>query len=329
MARSKGKQRTRTVHGSCQRCTQLRLFCDVPGSCSQCRKRGCICSPAGSEVPNGRKAAIDGEIREPSGTRVESGSSNQPPSTAPPPAGQLPQGWECFHDSETNRDYYVSPTGHIQWSHPLQGPIPPPLPQALTTTVRGFPLGRVGAAYTNNAPSQYPTRDNKRKRGEEDVQDLPAPSRTRAYSIPVSTTSRPTVRGFRIPPHIHANSTTGAPPSGPRSMRQPLSRGEVLGGSRYTGTPTTNRPGGLQRGPRTTTSVPFSRREERILPTQTADDEVEGSQEALEQVQTKAHADAVKIEEEGAADEQELVKPDERVKEEEPRDFGLRSRSKG
>ncbi|CAK1358643.1 unnamed protein product [Cercospora beticola] len=43
-----------------------------------------------------------------------------------PPIGQLPPGWNSFHDSGTKKDYYVSPTGHVQWQHPLQGPPPPP-----------------------------------------------------------------------------------------------------------------------------------------------------------------------------------------------------------
>ncbi|GIZ41173.1 hypothetical protein CKM354_000448800 [Cercospora kikuchii] len=325
---AKGKAKARTARASCQRCTQLRLFCDVPGSCAECRKKGCNCSPAGNEVPGGRNTAMSIDPRNESGARVESRrSSHQSQPIAPPPTGQLPRGWQCFHDSKADRDYYVSPTGHIQWSHPLQGPLPPPLPQTFTNQARGFPLGRSGVGNMQNGTS-YPTQDYKRKRGEEDAGDLPAPLRTRAYGHGGSTISRPAAQGFRIPPRMHTNATAGVPPSAPRNMRQPLSRGEFLGGSRYTAAPARGRPGGLQRESRAVTSLPSYRSGEGILPSQAAHNGAGGSQEILEQIQANAHDEAVKTEEEGAADEQELVKSEEPVRGEEPRDFGLRSRSK-
>ena len=177
--------------------------------------------------------------------------------------------------------------------------------------------------------TSYPTQDNKRKRGEEDARDLPAPFRTRAYGHGGSTISRPVAQGFRIPPHMHTDANAGGPPSAPRNMRQPLSRGELLGGSRYTGAPARGRPGGLQRDSRAVTSLPPNRSGEGILPSRAAHDEAGGSQEGLEEIKANAHDEAVKTEEEGAADEQELVKSEEPVREEEPRDFGLRSRSRG
>ncbi|GIZ41172.1 hypothetical protein CKM354_000448700 [Cercospora kikuchii] len=193
----------------------MKQFSDVSEHGDKCRTDSFICQPTERGVASTQYSLTQDDVQ------LENHAAERQSTTGidlhlagiDPPIGQLPPGWNSFHDSSTKKDYYVSPTGHVQWQHPLQGPPPPPLPQVSGSEVDRSSIEASSAIHNEEAQLlPPPTSHSKRKRNADEIEEISA-------RLTILRESLEDSRSFRTPEQT--SGTQVQPPSSSNASALP------------------------------------------------------------------------------------------------------------
>ncbi|PPJ60673.1 hypothetical protein CBER1_03481 [Cercospora berteroae] len=194
---------------------EMKQFSDVPEDGDNCGTDSFLCQSTEHTVATAQWRAVQDDIQLQNHAAVRQSTTEIDLHLAEidPPIGQLPPGWNSFHDSGTKKDYYVSPTGHVQWQHPLQGPPPPP-----SLKKSGLEAGRSiietpSFVHTEDPVPPSFTPDGQRKRNEDKIGEIPARSTFPRQDLEGSAVSDTPEHRIGTQRQFHSSSNGAAVPS--------------------------------------------------------------------------------------------------------------------